>query len=106
MSTQRGLFFWFSAVCVTVLVIALLPVISVSLTYAIASALGCSVNEGGATPCPFMGIDLGETLVTMMVLGWLGLITLPVGGVALAVWLAAWVGRRIWRRRQLGQGNA
>jgi hypothetical protein len=91
---------------VTILVIALLPVISVSLTYAIASALGCSVNEGGATPCPFMGIDLGETLVTMMVLGWLGLITLPVGGVALAVWLAAWVGRRIWRRRQLGQGNA
>jgi hypothetical protein len=106
MSAQRGLFFWFSVVCVTILVIAMLPVISVSLTYAIASALGCSVNEGGATPCPFMGIDLGETLVTMMVLGWLGLITLPVGGVALAVWLAAWIGRRIWRRRQLGQGNA
>jgi hypothetical protein len=105
-SAQRGLFFWFSAVCVTILVIALLPVISVSLTYAIASALGCSVNEGGATPCPFMGVDLGEMLVTMMVLGWLGLITLPVGGVALAVWLAAWVGRRIWRRRQFGQGNA
>jgi hypothetical protein len=106
MSTQRGPFFWFSAACVTILVIAILPVISVSLTYGIASALGCSVNEGGATPCPFMGIDLGETLVTMMVLGWLGLITLPVGGVALAVWLAAWIGRRIWRRRQLGQGNA
>jgi hypothetical protein len=106
MSGQRGLFFWFSAVSVTILVIALLPAISVSLTYVIASALGCSVNEGGATPCPFMGVDLGETLVTMMVLGWLGLLTLPVGGVALAVWLAAWIGRRIWHRRQLGQGNA
>jgi hypothetical protein len=101
MSTQRGPFFWFSAVCVTILVIAVVPVISVSLTYAVASALGCSVNEGGATPCPFMGVDLGE-LVTMMVLGWLGLITLPVGGVALAIWLAAWIGRR----RQFGQGNA
>jgi hypothetical protein len=106
MSTQRGPFYWFSAVCVTILVVALLPVISVSLTYVIASALGCSVNEGGATPCPFMGVDLGETLVSMMVLGWLGLITLPVGGVALAIWLAAWIGRRIWRRRQFGQGNA
>jgi hypothetical protein len=101
MSTQRGPFFWFSAVCVTILVIAVVPVISVSLTYAVASALGCSANEGGATPCPFMGVDLGE-LVTMMVLGWLGLITLPVGGVALAIWLAAWIGRR----RQFGQGNA
>ena len=50
MSAQRGLFFWFSVVCVTILVIAVLPVISVSLTYAISSALGCSVNEGGATP--------------------------------------------------------
>jgi hypothetical protein len=106
MSTQRGPFFWFSAVCVTILVIAVVPVLSVSLTYAVASALGCSVNEGGATPCPFMGVDLGETLVTMMVLGWLGLITLPVGGVALAIWLAAWIGRRIGRRRQFGQGNA
>jgi hypothetical protein len=106
MSAQRGPFFWFSGVCVTILVIAMLPVISVSLTYAIASALGCSVNEGGATPCPFMGVDLGETLVTMMVLGWLGLITLPMGGVALAIWLAAWIGRRIWRRGRLGQGNA
>ena len=106
MSTQRGPFFWFSAVCVTILVIAVLPVISVSLTYAISSALGCSVNEGGATPCPFMGVDLGETLVTMMVLGWLGLLTLPVGGVALAIWFAAWIGRWIWRRRQLGRSNA
>jgi hypothetical protein len=93
-------------VCVTILVIAVLPVLSVALTYAMASALGCPVNEGGATPCPFMGVDLGETLVTMMVLGWLGLITLPVGSVALAIWLAAWIGRRIWRRRQLGQGSA
>ena len=106
MSARRGPFFWFSAVCVTILVIAMLPMISVSLTYAIASALGCSVNEGGATPCPFMGVDLGETLVTMMVLGWLGLVTLPVGGAALAIWLAAWIGRRVWRRRQFGQGNA
>jgi hypothetical protein len=106
MSAQRGPFFWFSAVCVTILVIALLPVISVSLTYAISSALGCSVSEGGATPCPFMGVDLGETLVTMMVLGWLGLLTLPVGGVALAIWLAAWIGRRIWRRPQLERSDA
>jgi hypothetical protein len=49
---------------------------------------------------------LGETLVTMMVLGWLGLLTLPVGGVALAIWFAAWIGRWIWRRRQLGRSNA
>jgi hypothetical protein len=105
-SAQRGPFYWFSAVCVAILVIAMLPVISVSLTYAIASALGCSVNEGGATPCLFMGVDLGETLVTMMVLGWLGLITLPVGGVVLAIWLAGWIGRWVWRRRQLGRGSA
>jgi hypothetical protein len=53
-----------------------------------------------------MGVDLGETLVTMMVLGWLGLLTLPVAGMAFAIWLAGWIGRLIWRRRQFGQGNA
>ena len=106
MSSQRGPFYWLSVICAAIIVIAELPLISVLCTYGLASILGCTVNEGGATPCPFMGVDLGETLVTMMVLGWLGLITLPVGGVALAIWLAAWIGRRIWGRGQLERSDA
>ena len=98
MSARRGAFFWLSAVCATIIVIALLPLMSLLLAGAIASSLGCSVNEGGVTPCPFWGGDLGEMLLTMLVLGWLGFATLPFGGLAVAVWLVAWLGRLWWRR--------
>jgi hypothetical protein len=106
MSAQRSPYFWLARICLWVAVIAALPVVSLFLSYAIGAPLGCVVNESGASPCPFMGIDLGEMLLTMMILGWLGLITLPVGCVALTVWLVAWIGQRLWRHRQPGQSSA
>ena len=98
MSAERGFFHRLSVVCAWIIGIAVLPIISVLCTYTLSSALGCGVNEGGATPCPFMGVDLGETLLTTMMFGWLGLISVPLGGVAVAVWLVAWIAHR-WQRQ-------
>jgi hypothetical protein len=100
-SAKRGGYFWLSAFCAVIAIIGLLPVISLFGGLGLASALGCIVSEGGPLPCPFLGIDLGNMLLTMVLLGWLAAVTLPMAGSAFAVWLMAWFLRR--RRRQMGQ---
>jgi hypothetical protein len=69
-----------------IVLVAVAPLISVLISGVIAGVLGCELDEGLLHPCPFMGVDLGETLYVMFVLGWLGLVTLPLGAVALWVW--------------------
>lgn len=90
--------------CVVLGLIALVavsPLISVLVASGIAESAGCRLDEGGAHPCLIGGADWGEALSTMFVLGWLMFATLPFGGVAFLVWLAAFVTHRIrWRNRQ------
>jgi len=91
--------------CVTFVLIALFtlaPLISAFIASGIADALGCTVNEGGATTCMFRGSDIGQTLAELFVLGWLFFATLPIGLVAFAIWLIAAVAVAIaaWRRRR------
>ena len=68
-------------------VFTLWPVGAVTLAQLIADANGCRVDEGSVHPCIVGGQDLGETLYTLGVLGWLMLVTLPLGFGALIVWL-------------------
>ena len=90
MSVQRpSTFRWLIIALVLIVALTLAPLMLALIASAIAGALGCVLNEGGATPCPFLGYDLGEPLVVMFVLGWLSLAALPLGAAALAVWLAA-----------------
>ena len=53
-------FVWLGAAFVVIVLLAAMPVISALISGAIAGALGCQLNEGGAPPCPLMGVDLGE----------------------------------------------
>ena len=83
-----------------IVLVALLPLISVIVAGAIADANGCVLHEGYANPCVVGGSDLGETLYAMGVMGWFMLATLPLGGIAILVWLGAlFVHRLLWRRR-------
>jgi hypothetical protein len=103
MSAKRSpAFVWLGVAFVIIVLVAAAPLISVLIAGGIADALGCPVNEGGAQPCPFMGVDLGEALVFMLVLGWLSMATLPFGAIALAVWLviASAVAFVRWRRQR------
>ena len=63
----------------------LLPMISVLTAGAIAQASGCSLDEGSAHPCVVAGMDLGDTLYTMFVMGWMFFLTVPTGLVALVL---------------------
>jgi hypothetical protein len=63
----------------------ILPMISVFTASAIADASGCSLDEGSAHQCIVMGKDVGETLYTMFVMGWMFFLTVPTGLVALVL---------------------
>ena len=98
---QGSPFVWLGAAFAIIVLVAALPLISVLISTGIAGALGCQVDEAAVHPCPFMGIDLGEMLTLMFILGWLGLVTLPLGVIALAVWLIIFLMTFVcWRRRR------
>lgn len=81
-----------------ILVIALFPVLSVAAAGIVADAAGCELNEAAAHPCLIGGVDFGEMLYAMGVLGWLMLGSLPVGGVLLMGWAIALLAHlRQWR---------
>ena len=72
----------------------ILPMISVFTASAIADASGCTLNEGSSHSCIVFGTDVGETLYTMFVMGWMFFLTVPTGLVALVVFtVIVWIKR-------------
>ncbi|MHC1782235.1 MAG: hypothetical protein AB9891_05645 [Anaerolineaceae bacterium] len=91
-------------VVLAILIVAFLPAISVAIAGSIANANGCQLDEGSVHPCIVNGTDMGETLYTMGVMGWLMLATIPLGLGAVVVYLLLvavfYIVRGIIRRRQ------
>ena len=82
-------------------IFTILPMVSVVIASIIAENHGCALDEGSMHPCLVNGADWSETLYTMFVLGWLMLVTLPLGGGALLVWLIVLVIHHIaWSNRR------
>ena len=75
------------------------PLISVFSAGAIATMNGCALDEGGMHPCVVLGLDLGGTLYAMALTGWLGLLTVPIGILALIAWALA-LAAHFWKRRR------
>ncbi|MCB9992584.1 MAG: hypothetical protein H6873_02880 [Hyphomicrobiaceae bacterium] len=71
-----------------ILALAASPLISAMVAGWVAEANHCRLDEGGIHPCLVNGTDIGPDLYTFFVLGWLMLATLPLGAIALAIWLA------------------
>ena len=83
-----------------IVLVTLAPVGSVVACGWIANAHGCKVDEGSVHPCMINGKDYGQLLYTLGVLGWLMLVTLPVGALAVMIWLIVLILHRAsWRRR-------
>jgi hypothetical protein len=86
---------------VLLLAFTLAPVASVVIASLLANAHNCRLDEGSVHPCLIAGADWGETLYTLGVLGWLMLVTLPLGAIGLLVLaVVLLIHRNIWRRRQ------
>jgi hypothetical protein len=73
-------------VLLLILILAVLPLVSALAAGAVASANGCALDEGSIHPCLIGGVDRGELLYQLGVLGWLMLATIPLGAVGAVVW--------------------
>jgi hypothetical protein len=93
-----------------ILFVGFLPVLSVAIAGGIASANGCQLDEGSVHPCVVNGVDMGETLYSMGVMGWFMLVTLPLGLGAAVVYAVAialfYLVRGMLRRRKAAGHSA
>jgi hypothetical protein len=64
------------------------PLICVLLAATVSVVCGCSINEGSPIPCLVFGTDIGKPLYILGVMGWLSIVTLPTGAIALLIYLA------------------
>lgn len=77
------------------------PLLGALLAGAVADAHGCTLNEGSVHPCVIGGWDAGELLYAFGVMGWLMLVTVPVGTLTGIAGLGAWIAWLIARRARL-----
>ncbi len=74
-----------SRATIIIILLGLSPLIPVIVASIGGACLGCSVNEAGGSRCIRWGIDFGETLPTMMIMGWLLIYTIPLAGISLLI---------------------
>jgi hypothetical protein len=100
--------FWLFAILgvVVIVLVAAAPLISALIAGSIASANDCRIDEGSIHTCMVNGRDLGPSLYSMGVFGWLMIATIPIGLVVLVVYLVimliVWILLR--RRKNLARG--
>lgn len=58
------------------------------------------MNESQAHPCIVNGVDLGETLYAMGVMGWFMLLTIPVGFSVFILYVLVLVIYMVWKKRR------
>ena len=77
------------------------PIVCALIATVVSAICGCTVNEAASAPCVVFGTDIGKALYTLGVMGWLGVVTLPTGGAAFALYTILVVAqRRISQRRK------
>jgi hypothetical protein len=93
---------WYWLALALILIVGLFPVPLLFAMSMIAESNGCTVNEGGIYPCMVNGTDWGTTLAMMGMSGWLLIVTVPAGLVALGLWLLALIAHLLYRARARG----
>jgi hypothetical protein len=81
----RRLMIW---ALVAIVLLAALPVLIVLTMLVLDWALGCNVGEGDKPSCALFGFDFGGLIAGIGIFSvWTSLVTVPLAGVLLAVWL-------------------
>jgi hypothetical protein len=100
---MRISFIFHALVIFIILLIAFAPLMGVVWVGFVADANGCKVDEGSPHPCIVDGKDIGQDLYTVGVMGWLMIATIPLGLIAVGIYLAIvviyYLVRRAWRAR-------
>jgi hypothetical protein len=84
--------------CGVSVVFALMSVIVTLIAGAIATSNGCRLDEGSPHSCIVHGRDIGDTLYSMGLMFWFGMLTVPVGAIGVLISLI-WLAKIIVSRR-------
>jgi hypothetical protein len=76
------------------------PIAGLAYVGCMANRYGCTVHEGFPNPCVVDGVDIGQRLYTLGVMGWVLLATIPIAGLIALAWIAIEVVRWLARRRR------
>jgi hypothetical protein len=87
-----------------ILLFGAFPLLSTLLAVLFASAFGCALNEGFVNPCVVLGLDFGGLLYPMGLAAWFVMLTVPLAGLALLVWLVVLVVLLFNRRHRPANG--
>jgi hypothetical protein len=90
---------WMAIALAAIVLIGFGPILSALIAIGIANALGCVLNEASAHPCALAGFEIGDLLAGMFVFGWMALVTLPFGALALFIWALAALVMAVRRKR-------
>lgn len=93
----------FRALMALALLFCLSPLLSMAAADIIANIYGCKVDLAAPHPCIVGGSDIGQTLLTLGMMGYFLMATFPIAAGVAGVWIVveiiAWIMRR--RRRSL-----
>lgn len=88
----------FRALMALALLVCLSPLLSMAAADIIGNLYGCNVDLTGPHPCVVGGRDIGQTLLTLGMMGYFLMATLPIAAGVACVWviveIIAWVMRR------------
>jgi hypothetical protein len=85
-------------VYVGIVFLGIAPLLVTFIAGSTAHAFGCRVDEASDHACMILGLDLGSLLSSLAILGWLAIVSIPVGAILLigvTIFLAA---RKIRKR--------
>jgi len=71
---------------IIIALITLGPLLITLLGGAAASLLGCTISEVGPQECLVLSVDIGWLFYAMGVIGWLFIITVPLGVLLFVLW--------------------
>ncbi|GAA3960431.1 hypothetical protein [Mucilaginibacter dorajii] len=81
-----------------IILLALAPLLVSIAAGFIGNCMGCNINEGGTDACVRLGISFGNVLNPLGVLGWLCIITVPLGIIAAIVLIIAAIHDTIYHK--------
>ncbi len=94
----------FRALMAILLLACLLPLISMALAETIAQIYGCQLDLASVHPCIVGGKDIGETLLTLGMMGWFLFATMPGVVAVIVVWIVVELIRWVSARRSQPAG--
>jgi len=83
---------------IAILLFCALPLLCLGPAWLSAELLDCTIEAWQVHPCPGPVGDMGQAIYIGVTMGWLGLITGPVGALVAASWIGLEMIHSAWRR--------